>query len=59
MKLIDKENLRLEMYKAAFSDDTPDQRWDGGCWIRFRLFEKVVESIPVVSLELPEERSEE
>ena len=60
--LIDKDKLCRAMYREAFTVDTPDQRWDSGCWIRFRLFERVVESMPVVSLPLDwpgEERSEE
>lgn len=59
--LIDKDELCMAMYHEAFTVDTEDQRWDSGCWIRFRLFERVVKSMPVVSLPLewPEEREEE
>lgn len=46
MKLIDGDALRHSMYHEVFEKDGEDQRWDGGCWIRYRLFEKVLEEQP-------------
>ena len=36
------------MYTEAFESDTNMQRWDSGCWIRYKLFEKVVDNMPTV-----------
>jgi hypothetical protein len=38
------------MYHAAFESDTDMQRWDSGCWIRYKLFEQVLEETPAASL---------
>ena len=43
MKLIDADKLRHEMYDAAFIQDSDMQKWDGGCWIRYKMFEKTLE----------------
>lgn len=43
MKLIDADKLRPEMYDAAFIKDSDMQKWDGGCWIRYKMFEKTLE----------------
>ena len=47
-ELIDKTVLIANMYSEAFESDTDMQRWDSGCWIRYKLFEKVVDSTPTV-----------
>ena len=50
--LIDKENLRAAMYHEAFEVDTDMQKWDGGCWIRYKMFENCVESAkPIIGAE--------
>lgn len=46
--LISRQALRHAMYHEAFEKDSKDQRWDSGCWIRYRMFDKVVEAIPSV-----------
>ena len=46
--LIDRNVLRAKMYQEAFESDTDMQKWDSGCWIRYKLFEKVVDSTPTV-----------
>lgn len=46
--LIDRKVLRNQMYHEAFETDTPMQRWDGGCWIRYKLFENTIETQPAV-----------
>lgn len=38
-RLIDADALGEAMYHAAFETDTDLQKWDGGCWIRYKLFE--------------------
>lgn len=46
--LIDREALRAAMYEAAFETDSDEQKWDSGCWIRYKMFERVVDSLPSV-----------
>ncbi len=43
--LIDANELRRRMYEAAMVNDSEDQRWDSGCWIRYRLFERIVDEM--------------
>ena len=54
--LIDRDALSREMYHEAFETDSALQKWDGGCWIRYKMFEKHRDAAPVV---IPAERSEE
>ena len=51
MSLIDKEKLEREMYHNAFEIDTDLQKWDSGCWIRYKMFENVIEEQPTVDAE--------
>lgn len=37
--------LEESMYKAAFLTDSDLQKWDSGCWIRYKLFENVLAGI--------------
>lgn len=46
MRLIDADVLRENMYHEAFETNTDMQRWDSGCWIRYKLFENVLEQTP-------------
>ena len=48
MELIDRRALREKMYHEAFESDTDMQRWDGGCWIRYKMFENAVNDAPVI-----------
>ena len=43
---IDADALREKMYHKAFEEDSPDQKWDSGCWIRYHMFEDTIESTP-------------
>ena len=52
--LIDRDALSREMYHEAFETDSALQKWDSGCWIRYKMFEKHRDSAPVV---IPAERS--
>lgn len=47
-RLIDAGELRAAMYHNAFEKDSDMQRWDSGCWIRYKMFEKVIEAAPTV-----------
>lgn len=47
-ELIDRNVLKAKMYQEAFESDTDMQKWDSECWIRYKLFEKVVDSTPTV-----------
>ena len=38
-RLVDVNELSKKMYHDAFETDTPLQKWDGGCWIRYKMFE--------------------
>ena len=48
MRLIDADALRVKMYDEAFETDTDEQRWDSGCWIRYRMFERNVDDAPTI-----------
>lgn len=40
MRLIDADKLINDLYHKVFEEDTDMQRWDSGCWVRYRLIEK-------------------
>lgn len=46
--LISRQALSDAMYHEAFEKDTDMQKWDSGCWIRYKLFENVLRGIPSV-----------
>lgn len=47
-RLIDADALRAKMYHEAFETDSPMQKWDGGCWIRYKMFERMEEAAPTI-----------
>lgn len=49
--LISRKAMREEMYHEAMEKDSNEQKWDGGCWIRYKMFERVIESLPSVQPE--------
>ena len=51
MRLIDADELQKTMYFESFCVDSDMQRWDSGCWIRYKLFESVLDSIPTIDAE--------
>lgn len=51
MRPIDADAFKARMYHETFEKDSLDQRWDSGCWIRYRLFEKVLREAPTVEPE--------
>lgn len=36
------------MYEEVFLKDSDDQRWDSGCWIRYKMFENALASAPTI-----------
>lgn len=44
-RYIDAHLLEEHMYHEAFEKTTDMQRWDSGCWIRYKMFENVIESV--------------
>ena len=50
-RLIRAEALRQRMYHDAFETDTEMQRWDGGCWVRYKMFENALEDAPTIDAE--------
>lgn len=48
MRLIDADALREAMYHEAFETDSDMQKWDGGCWIRYKMFENAIENAPTI-----------
>ena len=47
-RLIDADALRQSMYHEAFETDSPMQKWDSGCWIRYKMFERLEENAPTI-----------
>ena len=45
-KYINEETLRKLMYEEAFEKESDMQKWDSGCWIRYKLFENCLEAVP-------------
>ena len=47
-KLIDGDLLNRNMYHTAFETDTDLQKWDSGCWIRYKMFENIMAETPTI-----------
>lgn len=47
-RLIDADALEARMYHDAFEVDSDMQRWDGGCWIRYKMFENAIKDVPTI-----------
>ena len=48
MRLIDADALNERMYHDAFEADSDMQKWDSGCWIRYKMFERAIEDAPTI-----------
>ena len=48
MRLIDIDAMSHEMYHLAFETDSNMQKWDGGCWIRYKMFERCRDNAPTI-----------
>lgn len=46
MRLIDADALNDSMYHEAFETDSELQKWDSGCWIRYKMFENHLDMAP-------------
>ena len=55
-RYVDVDALRERMYHEAFETDTDMQKWDSGCWIRYKLFENCLKSMPTISIDEEAER---
>lgn len=53
MRPIDADALKERMYHDAFETDTDMQRWDSGCWIRYKMFEKAIAEAPTIECQQP------
>ena len=51
MRLIDADALSARMYHDAFETDSDMQKWDSGCWIRYKMFENAIEDAPTIKPE--------
>ena len=49
-KYIDADAFRRSMYEEAFEKDSDMQKWDGGCWIRYKLFENMIDAQPTADV---------
>ena len=47
---IDADAFGARMYHEAFEKDSDDQRWDSGCWIRYKMFERVMRETPAADV---------
>lgn len=52
--LIDRAALKEVLYHEVFETDSGEIRWDSGCWIRYHLAERVINSLPSVTSPEPE-----
>lgn len=50
MRLINADALSRAMYHEAFEKDTDLQKWDSGCWIRYKMFENKIEEAPTIDV---------
>lgn len=48
MRLIDADALEMKMYHDAFETDSDMQKWESGCWIRYKLFENNIDNTPTI-----------
>lgn len=47
-RLIDAEKLESRMYHEAFETDSDLQKWDSGCWIRYKMFEQNIQKAETI-----------
>ena len=43
---ITKSALRRALHNEVFEADSKEQRWEDGCWIRYRLIDKIISDLP-------------
>ena len=47
-RLIDADLLSCKMFEECFIKDSVNARWDSGLWLRYLLFEHVLNNTPTV-----------
>lgn len=47
-RLIDAEKFESRMYHEAFETDSDLQRWNSGCWIRYKMFEQNIQKAETI-----------
>ena len=47
-RLIDADKLDRIMFHKAFETDSDMQKWDSGCWIRYKMFENSMKEVPTI-----------
>ena len=47
---IDVDEFRRVMYHEAFETDSDLQKWDSGCWIRYKMFENAIKNFPIADV---------
>ena len=47
-RMIDAEKLESRMYHEAFETDSDLQKWDSGCWIRYKMFEQNIQKAETI-----------
>lgn len=52
MRLIDADDFGNRMYHEAFEKDSDLQKWDSGCWVRYKLFENALREQPTIQTEI-------
>ena len=50
-RMIDADDFENRMYNEVFEKDSEDQKWDSGCWMRYKLFERVLKEQPTIEPE--------
>ena len=49
-RYIDAETFENEMYYESFEKSSDMQKWDSGCWIRYKLFADCLEKQPTADV---------
>ena len=49
-RYIDAEKFKKEMYHEAFETDSDMQKWDSGCWIKYKMFENCITQQPTADV---------
>lgn len=47
-RLIDAEKFESRMYHEAFETDSDLQKWDSGCWIRYKMLEQNIQKVETI-----------
>jgi len=53
------ELVSRRMYHKCFLEGSDMQKWDSGCWIRYKLFENIVDELMNEIKEIEQRKSNE